>query len=83
MFESVTVFKFQRCLPFASLARPCLFAPPLPARAFHSLSHYTSVRWEYILYDPFFGRCLLTMSSTFRLLLYPVRSVTDRGGGSM
>ena len=33
--------------------------------------------------DPFFGRHLLTMSSTFRLLLYLVQSGTGRGGGSL
>ena len=35
------------------------------------------------MYDPFFGRCLLTKSSAFRLLLYTVRSSTGRGGGSL
>ena len=37
----------------------------------------------YVLYDPFFGRRLLTKSSTFRLLIFPVRSSTGRGGGSL
>ena len=34
-------------------------------------------------YDVFYRRRLLTMSSTFRLLLYPVRTSARRGGGSL
>ena len=86
-FSYIFEFRWFLPLPLSFLAYHWRATPhhTIIILFFHSVSLYPSryhnmvgTMWE----DAFFCRRLLTMSSTFRLLFYPVRPVTGRRGGS-